>query len=72
MATRITYPKCPYCKNEYREGITKPLQRFNLLHLAQFGYVTEKIVECWDCKKKFKVKVHINYFSSKIKERGGK
>ena len=52
MATKITYPKCPYCKKEYREGIGKPLQRYNLLHLVQYGDITERIVECWDCKKK--------------------
>lgn len=67
MATKITYPKCPYCKKEYREGIMKPLQRYNLLHLVQYGDITERIVECWDCKKKFKVRVHIAYYSSKLK-----
>lgn len=62
--SKFTYAKCPYCKNEYREGY---LGTHHLFDLVRFRDVTEKIVECNECKKKFKIRVHINYYGSKIK-----
>ena len=69
MSKKITYPKCPYCKTEYREGIGQSQQRYNLLQLVKIGGLTETEVECWNCKKQFMVKVHISYYGSKINKK---
>ena len=67
MAKRkFTYAKCPYCKSEYREGFFSG--RYALLHLATYRDLTEEIVRCENCKKYFKIKIHISYYGSKIKE----
>lgn len=63
---KFTYAKCPYCKNEYRERLFD--HTYNLVNLATRGDLTEAIVKCNECKKRFKVKIHINYYGSKIKE----
>lgn len=63
--SKFTYAKCPYCKNEYREGLFDG--SCDLLHLAKYGYLTETSVQCKNCKKHFKIKIHISYYGSKIK-----
>ena len=64
--SKFTYAKCPYCKSEYREGLFSG--RYALLHLATYGDLTEENVQCENCKKYFKIKIHISYYGSKIKE----
>lgn len=63
--SKFTYAKCPYCKNEYREKILSG--KYTLLHLATYGDLTEENVQCENCKKHFKIKIHISYYGSKIK-----
>lgn len=63
--SKFTYAKCPYCKNEYREGLFDG--RHTLLDLATDGCLKEAKVRCENCKKYFKIKIHINYYGSKIK-----
>lgn len=63
--SKFTYAKCPYCKNEYREGLFSGT--YTLLHLATYGDLTEMNVQCKNCKKHFKIKIHISYYGSKIK-----
>ena len=65
--SKFTYAKCPYCKSEYREDDLFS-QRYTLLNLATKGSLTEANVRCENCKKHFKIKIHINYYGSKIKE----
>ena len=64
--SKFTYAKCPYCKSEYREGLFRCI--YALLHLATYGDLTEDNVQCENCKKYFKSKIHISYYGSKIKE----
>lgn len=68
--SKFTYAKCPYCKNEYREGLFSG--SYALLHLATHGDLTEKNVQCENCKKYFKIKIHISYYGSKIKKENRK
>ncbi len=64
--SKITYPKCPYCQKEYRDkhGI------YDLQNLVRDETVKEKIVLCDNelCNRRFRVKVHVTYYASKIKE----
>lgn len=64
--SKFTYAKCPYCKSKYREKLFSG--RDILWRLAAYGDLTEEIVRCENCKKYFKIKIHISYYSSKIKE----
>ena len=64
--SKFTYAKCPYCKSEYREKLISG--NYALLHLATYGDLTEENVQCENCKKHFKIKIHISYYGSKIKE----
>lgn len=64
--SKFTYAKCPYCKNEYREDLFSG--RYTLLHLATNGNLTEDVARCLNCKKRFKIKIHISYYGSKINE----
>ena len=63
--SKFTYAKCPYCKSEYREDFF--CGRYTLSHLATYGDLTEANVHCENCKKYFKIKIHISYYGSKIK-----
>ena len=63
--SKFTYAKCPYCKSEYREDLF--CGRYTLLHLNTYGDLTEANVHCENCKKIFKIKIHISYYGSKIK-----
>lgn len=60
--SKFTYPKCPYCKKEYKDGVME----YDLLHLATEGYLKEVQIKCHNCGEKFKVRVHITYYGSKI------
>lgn len=64
--SKFTYAKCPYCKSEYREKLFSG--RYTLWRLAAYGDLTEENVQCENCKKHFKIKIHISYYGSKIKE----
>ena len=64
--SKFTYAKCTYCKSEYREKFFS--SNYALLHLATYGDLTEENVQCENCKKHFKIKIHISYYGSKIKE----
>lgn len=64
--SKFTYAKCPYCKSEYRECLFSG--RDVLFRLATYGDLTEENVRCENCKKYFKIKIHISYYGSKIKE----
>lgn len=64
--SKFTYAKCPYCKSEYRECLFSG--RDVLCRLATYGDLTEENVRCENCKKYFKIKIHISYYGSKIKE----
>ena len=63
--SKFTYAKCPYCKREYIEGLFDG--RCALLNLARKGDLKEATVKCENCKKLFKIKIHISYYGSKIK-----
>ena len=59
--SKFTYPKCPYCKEEYNQN------DFLLVRLATEGWKTEEVARCKNCGKQFIVSIHINYYGRKIK-----
>ena len=60
---KFTYPKCPYCKEQYHAEMFD----YSLMDLATKGWVTEKEVKCKRCGMRFGVTVHIRYFGKKLK-----
>lgn len=68
--SKFTYAKCPYCKHEYREDLfdRRCIGRYTLSNLALNGDLTEENVRCLECNKYFRIKIHISYYGSKIKE----
>lgn len=60
--SKFTYPKCPYCKKEYQDGVME----YNLMNLVTQGLCEEVKVKCHNCGEYFKVKVHITYYGSKL------
>lgn len=60
--SKIRLPKCPYCKTEYKE-------RFGDIELTKLvidGSVSEEIVKCHNCDKKFRVHIKLMYYGSKL------
>lgn len=62
--SKFTYPKCPWCNKEYKDNTFE----YNLMELVTRGWKKEVNVKCHNCGMKFKVRVHITYYGSKIKE----
>ena len=62
--SKFTYPKCPYCKAEYRASA---LNDHTLSELAIRGWNREAKTKCEKCGKEFIVSVHISYYGRKIK-----
>lgn len=61
--SKFTYPKCPWCKFEYKDSMCE----YNLMNLTTKGWCTEKEVKCKNCGIKFGVTVHITYYGKKLK-----
>lgn len=59
--SKFTYPKCPYCKTEYRESIWES----TLMKLAAEGWNKSATVKCKKCNELFDVSVHITYYGRK-------
>ena len=60
--SKFTYPKCPYCKKEYQDGVME----YDLMNLVTQGWCKEVKVKCHSCSEYFKVKAHITYYGSKL------
>ena len=60
--SKFTYPKCPYCKKEYQDGVME----YDLMNLVTQGWCKEVKVKCHSCGEYFKVKAHITYYGSKL------
>lgn len=59
--SKFTYPKCPYCKSEYQDGVFET----NLSELAIRGWNRVTTVKCKRCNEHFDVSVHITYYGRK-------
>jgi len=59
--SKFTYPKCPYCKAEYKDGHYE----HNLSELAIKGWNKVAKVKCKICNEYFDVSVHITYYGRK-------
>ena len=62
--SKFTYPKWPYGKKEYQDGVME----YDLMNLVTQGWCKEVKVKCHSCGEYFKVKAHITYYGSKISE----
>lgn len=61
--SKFRYPKCPYCKTEYK-GST--MGDYMLSRLAIKGWEEEAIHKCERCGKKYKITVKIMYWGAKL------
>ena len=51
--SKFTYPKCPYCKKEYQDGVME----YDLMNLVTQGWCKEVKIKCHSCGEYFKVKI---------------
>lgn len=61
--SKFRYPKCPYCKTEYKGS---GMSDYTLMELATQGWREEAIRKCERCGKKYKITVKIMYWGAKM------
>ena len=63
--SKIRYPKCPYCKKEFKERGLFDIDVQNLTKLVTIGGLTDVEIRCPHCNEDYKVTVKIMYYGGK-------